>query len=100
MGAFFDTVYVRGTDRQTLLEGLGALAGELRCCCLLAPEIRGWTAIYSSREQDDSIAHAIQKRLKCEVLYTLLHDSDIFGYDFYRDGELVDQYNSRPDYFG
>jgi WD40 repeat protein len=100
MGAFFDTVYIRGIDRPLAVDALGELAGKLNCCFLLAPEIRGWTAIYSSREQDGNIANAIQKRLSCEVLYTLLHDSDLFCYDYYRDGDLVDEYNSRPDYFG
>ena len=100
MGAFFDTVYVRGTDRQTLMDALTDLAGELDCCFLLAPEIRGWTAVYSSREQDGKVAEAIHRRVKSEVLYTLVHDSDIFCYDYYRDGELVDQFNSRPNYFG
>jgi hypothetical protein len=54
---------------------------------------------YPSREQDRKTAEAIQKKLKCEVLYTLVHDSDIFCYDYYRDGKLVDEFNSRPDYF-
>ena len=100
MGAFFDGVYVRGADRQTLMDELAGLADELNCCFLVAPEIRGWTAIYSSREQDSKVAEAIHRRLKFELLYTLLHDSDLFCYDYYRDGELVDQFNSRPNYFG
>jgi hypothetical protein len=43
MGAFFDTVYTRGADRKTILGVLPELAGELNCCFLVAPEIRGWT---------------------------------------------------------
>jgi hypothetical protein len=66
---------------------------------LLAPEIEGWTAIYSSRGQDGEVPKALHKRLKTEVLFALVHDGDIFCYDYYRDGKLVDEYNSRPDYF-
>ena len=30
----------------------------------------------------------------------LVHDDDIFAYEYYRDGQCADQYNSVPDYFG
>jgi hypothetical protein len=100
MGEFFDAIYTRGTDAQTLPRQLADAARELNCCFLVAPEMQGWTAIYSSDGQDDKVAEALHKLLKTEVLYTLVHDGDIFCYYYYRDGKLVDQYDSRPDYFG
>jgi hypothetical protein len=100
MGEFLDAIYTRGTDAETLPQQLAGAARELNCCFLVAPEMRGWTAIYSSRGQDGEVAKALHKLLKTEVLFTLVHDGDIFCYDYYRDGKLVDQYNSRPDYFG
>ena len=30
----------------------------------------------------------------------VVHDDDVFKYEYYRDGKHVDQYCSRPDYFG
>jgi WD40 repeat protein len=99
MGEFFDAIYTRGTDAEMLPRQLADAARELNCCFLVAPEIQGWTAIYSSRGQDGKVAKALHKLLKTEVLYTLVHDGDIFCYDYFRDGKLVDEYNSRPDYF-
>jgi hypothetical protein len=99
MGEFFDAIYARGTDAETLPQRLGDAARELNCCFLVAPEMQGWTAIYSSRGQDGNVAKGLHKLLKTEVLFTLVHDSDIFCYDYYRDGKLVDEYNSQPDYF-
>lgn len=100
MGEFFDAIYTRGIDTETLPQQLGDAARELNCCFLMAPEIDGWTAIYSSRGQDGKVAKALHRRLQTEVLFTLVHDGDIFCYEYHRDGKLVDEYNSRPDYFG
>jgi hypothetical protein len=99
MGEFFDAIYTRGTDAEMLPRQLADAARELNCCFLVAPEIQGWTAIYSSRGQDGKVAKALHKLLETEVLFTLVHDGDIFCYDYFRDGKLVDEYNSRPDYF-
>ena len=100
MGEFYDAIYTRGADAETLPQQLAEAAGELSCCFLVAPEIEGWTAIYPSRGQDENVAKALHKQLKTEVLFTTVHDSDIFCYYYYRDGKLVDEFNSRPDYFG
>jgi hypothetical protein len=99
MGEFYDAIYTRGADAATLHQQLADAARELNCCFLVAPEMQGWTAIYSSDGQDNKVAEALHKLLKTEVLYTLVHDGDIFCYYYYRDGKLVDEYNSRPDYF-
>jgi WD40 repeat protein len=99
MGEFFDAIYTRGTDPAVLPRQLANAARELKCCFLVAPEIQGWTAIYASRGQDGNVAKTLHKILETEVLYTLVHDGDLFCYDYHRDGKLVDEYNSRPDYF-
>lgn len=99
MGEFYDAVYTRGADAATLHRQLAVAARELNCCFLVAPEIEGWTAIYPSRGLDDKVAAALHKLLKTEVVFTLVHDGDIFCYYYYRDGKVVDEYNSRPDYF-
>jgi len=100
MGEFFDAIYTRGIDTTAISQRLADAAHELNCCFLVAPEIKGWTAIYPSHGQDSKVAKALHKLLKTEVLFTSVHDGDIFCYDYFRDGKLVDEYNSRPDYFG
>ena len=100
MGEFFDAIYTRKVDAGALPGQLAEAARALNCCFLAAPEIQGWTGIYASRGQDGSVAKTLHKFLKSEVLLTMVHDGDIFCYEYYRDGKLVDEYNSRPDYFG
>ncbi len=101
MGSFFGCVYTRGVDHEAVRHALVDVARRYHCNFLLAPETSGWIAIFpSSHGQDTKVSAAISRRLKGEVLHTLLHDSDIFAYVYYRDGRLVDEYSSRPDYFG
>ena len=102
MGSFYGCVYTRGVDAGTVRDALLGICRKRPCNVLLAPEIRGWIAIYPHHGgQDESMAKDLARRLKtAEILYVTVHDSDIFAYHYYRDGRRVDQYNSWPDYFG
>ena len=102
MGSFYGCVYTRGVDAGTVRDALLEICRKRPCNVLLAPEIRGWIAIYPHHGgQDESIAKDLARRLKtAEILYVTVHDSDIFAYHYYRNGRRVDQYNSWPDYFG
>jgi hypothetical protein len=99
MGAFFGSVYTRGVDPATVQSVLAKVAKRLGCCFLMAPEIDGWIGIYPSNDQDATVARHIHQHLKADVLQVILHDSDVFCYQYHRDGKLVDEFNSRPDYF-
>jgi len=101
MGEFFGCVYTRGADHDTVRRVLLDVARRHQCSFLLAPDIRGWIGIFpSDHGQDAKVSRAISRRLRSEVLHTLVHDGDIFAYLYYRDGRLTDEYSCRPDYFG
>ena len=51
-------------------------------------------------EQMRTLAGGLSKALKAEVMGFLVHDSDIAIYWLYRNGKLMDEFNSAPDYFG
>ena len=100
MGAFFGSVHVRHTDRETVRAVLAKLAKKLDCQFLLAPEINGWITVFPSGSgQDARVSRELARQLTGPVLHVLLHDSDVFDYSYYREGRLVDQFSSRPDYF-
>jgi hypothetical protein len=65
----------------------------------------GWTSLYEKRasEQDvdrvRGLAAGLAADLKVAAIAFLVHDSDIACYWLYDNGQLVDEYNSCPDYF-
>jgi WD40 repeat protein len=100
MGGFYGSVQVKTTDRdrvRSALEELARSSGRF----LLGPVLNGWVGVYpEGGGQDFDVARDLAQRLGGELIASLVHDDDIFAYEYHRDGELVDQYNSIPDYFG
>jgi hypothetical protein len=102
MGAFIANFHVRSEDvelvRQTLTE-IGAK--QVR----LLPPAAGWVSIYEQRasQQEEPwivrLAGELSSRLKTVCVAFLVHDSDIACYWLSDQGELLDEYNSSPDYF-
>lgn len=101
MGRFYGSVHIRGAAREEVLAACLAVATELKCRFLLAPEIGGWISVYpSDTGQDGQVSRKIAGLVRGETVHVLLHDDDIFSYLYFRDGRLADEYDSNPDYFG
>lgn len=100
MGGFYGSVQIRSEDRDAVCAALEQLArngGRF----LLGPPLQGWIGVYpEGAGQDLGVASELAGRLKGELIAMLVHDDDIFAYEYHRDGHRVDQYNSIPDYFG
>ena len=100
MGSFFGSVHVRTEDRDAVRKVLEQVAKKQQACFLLGPARNGWVAVYPNNNgQAGRVAGVMAAKLPVDVLYVMVHDDDIFAYSFYQGGELVDQYNSCPDYF-
>jgi hypothetical protein len=103
MGAFFTNLHVRNSSTEAICESLPKLT-QLRA--YVSPPTNGWVTIYieATEDQDEkklcTLAEGMSKTLKAEVLAFLVHDSSIVCYWLYSCGELADQFNSAPDYFG
>ena len=103
MGASFTNCNVRTTDTAKCAKVLKSSSG-LRA--LMTDSKNGWVTVYDeeSESQDINILRRLAKRLSAELktvaIGILVHDSDIFQYLFYENGELVDQFDSKPDYLG
>src|SRR5262245_56782148 len=99
MGGFYGSIQVRGEDRETVRTALGALSRK-GWKFLLGPALIGWIGVYPDDSgQDLGVARSLARRLRGEVLGMLVHDDDVFAYEYYRDGKRVDRFNSKPDYF-
>lgn len=101
MGSFYDSIHVRTESCDSVKDVLTDISKqEEEYKFYLSPVINGWVSLYSNKYGDEKIAPEISKRLSKHVLHLLIHDDDIFCYAFYFNGDLIDEYNSRPDYFG
>jgi hypothetical protein len=100
MGAFYGSIHIRTENSDAVRKALEDVAKEADCRFLLGPALNGWISVFPNNAgQGDQISVEIAKRLPYDMFHLIVHDDDIFAYYFYRDGRLIDHYNSRPDYF-
>ena len=103
MGLFCANFHFRTTDDRALSEALNR-RGITRY--RVVPAKNGWTSLYEEQasEQDDrrirDLASGLSEDVKVAAIAFLVHDSDIACYWLFDDGQLLDEYNSDPDYFG
>jgi hypothetical protein len=100
MGGFYGSVHVRSSDQTAVKAALQPIAVKQKARFLLGPVVNGWISIYPHNNgQDERLAKVIARRIQGECIYVVVHDDDIFAYDYFQDGKRIDSYNSRPDYF-
>lgn len=100
MGGFYGSVQIRGADRNAIKSVIEKLASKMNLRFLIGPDLAGWVGVYPANHgQDTRTSRELARRLSGELFHLLVHDDDFFVYEYYRDGKLVDRYNSDPDYF-
>ena len=101
MGANFNSIHFRTDDRSNILGVLTDTATQKTAKFLVGPLIDGWISVFPDDvAQSDEVIQIIMQRLPIDCFVLNLWDDDVFSYAFYREGSLVDEYNSNPDYFG
>lgn len=99
MGNFYTNFTFKGASQGEVAK---ALAGRT---AFVTTEQDGCVMAFDeeSDDQDEEVISRVAKEtsraLKCPVLAVLNHDDDIFWYQLYVNGKLVDQYDSTPGYF-
>ncbi|HVC97804.1 MAG TPA: ankyrin repeat domain-containing protein [Pirellulales bacterium] len=102
MGLFCVNVHFRTTDDHALSASLNKRSVTRY---RIVPAKNGWTSLYEERasEQDDrrirDLAGGLSEDLHVAAIAFLVHDSDIACYWLFDDGQLLDEYNSYPNYF-
>src|ERR1700690_73079 len=103
MGASFTNYHVRKADAAACAKALTTLISSR---ALVTDPKNGWTTIYDERSDSQDIevlrelAQGLSLKLKTAVIAIMVHASDLFGYLIYENGELIDQFDSKLDYFG
>jgi len=100
MGSFYDSIHVRTKSYDLVENALIELAKGDGYKFYLAPVINGWVSLFPCKYGDEMLAREISKQTQMNVLHLMIYDDDIFYYLYYHGGELIDEYDSRPDYFG
>ncbi|MGP8201268.1 MAG: hypothetical protein ACLQU4_17395 [Limisphaerales bacterium] len=103
MGAFIVNYQVRTDSLAAVRDALEKMVTER---AYVSPAKDGWVTVYD--EESDSqngavlqrIASGLSRALKTDVLGFMVHDSDIAMYWLYQSGDLLDEFNSAPDYLG
>jgi hypothetical protein len=103
MGAFFTNLHVRNSSTEAVVEVLPKLTQSR---AYVSPSTNGWVTVYTEATEDQdekklcALAGGLSKTLKADVLAFLVHDSSVACYWLYSCGELADEFDSAPDYFG
>lgn len=100
MGTFYGSILVRTEDSEGVRLVLSQVAKEADHRFLVGPALDGWISVFPNNGgQSDEISSEIAKLIPHHIFHLIVHDDDVFGYFYYREGKLVDRYNSYPDYF-
>lgn len=100
MGADYGSTHIRTEQFDKVREVVERLAVEEEFSCLLSPVIDGWIGIYNDMNGLAPLGASLAKHFREDILSMMVYDDDVFCYWYYRGGQLVDRYNSCPDYFG
>jgi hypothetical protein len=98
MGISYDNLTFRGPTQ----EQAAAAVAAIRPHGYISPAMSGLTVAYPERLPSDlnyrNACRKLSKQLACPALAAGVFDDDVFYYALYDGGQLVDEYNSRPDY--
>lgn len=101
MGNFYVNFTTRGVTREVIVKYLAVA----KRTAYVGPTVAGTTVFFDEKSdcQDDAEIKAFGKRtsknIGAPVLAVLNHDDDLLCYWLFKDGKVIDQYNSCPAYF-
>lgn len=99
MGGFYNSIHVRTEEYDVVKAILEDMARKHGYKFYLAPAINGWVSFFPDTHGDPDIALRFAEEVEFDVLQLMVHDDDVFYYVYCRGGELIDEYDSCPDYF-
>jgi len=98
MGSFIDNCHVH-TDSIEAVKN--ELARIIPVDALIIQSGANWVSVYTDETLNTlDVAQALSSKMSTGVIAINIHDSDVLSYWLYENGELCEDYCSRPDYFG
>jgi hypothetical protein len=101
MGPSYCNFTLFGPERRRVVDALRAAGRDV----FVSPSKDGFTTVYDRESEEhefeviQNVGGGLSRQLDCPVLGVTLHHGDVLYYWLFRDGEVVDFYNSCPDYF-
>ena len=102
MGARFTNFQVRSDSTGAVCDALKPL---VKTRAFVSPPQDGWVTVYDETCDKQNVAEnlrvasGLSRAMKTAVFGFMVHASDVAVYWLFQSGELVDEFNSRPDYF-
>jgi hypothetical protein len=98
MGGWYNSIHIRSDSADPVRDVLKELAGDGKCRFYLSPPINGWVGIFAEMLPRVQISTKIAKKLSQDIIELAVYDDDVFCYWYYREGKLVDSFDSYPKY--
>jgi len=100
MGNFYTNTTLKGPDRHSIVRAID----RMRRAAAVTPSQADLTVVFDreSERQDGSaypFVERLTRELDCLALYVTNHDDSVLYYRLYGSGEIIDQYDSCPNYF-
>ncbi len=100
MGGWYNSIHIRNDSADPVKDVLQELARDGKCRFYLAPPINGWVGVFAKMLPHVQISTKIAKKLPLDIIELAVYDDDVFCYWYFRQGKLIDSFESCPDYFG
>ncbi len=99
MGSFYTNIALNGPTREDVV----AYLRQRQHHTYVSPTIAGITLVYDDffgehNTSAMSVAEELSRQFQCPTLWAGVADSDVFWYDLYENGVLIDRYVTAPDY--
>jgi len=101
MGNFYSNITVKGSTKDAVISELKVLKRK----AFVTLAINNFIVIYDAECEEQvprvlsQLSVDLSKSLKCPLISFMNHDDDILIFEVYKDGILIDEYNSCPGYF-
>ena len=101
MGSFYHSIQIYQADEASVRAAIAEACRGTELKLWVSPARAGWVCAFpSDLGLATAFATELSRRLSCPVLNVILHDSDVFAFELSHHGQLIDEYNSAPAYFG
>jgi len=82
-------------DSQTKVDGITGKNNLFE----ITNETNGWIQVFGPEVPDDKLTQSLSEKLNVPVFQFHIHDGDLWMYELFVSGKLVDRYNPTPDYW-